>query len=94
VGSNMVTLIIRDASSGTAIEGAMVKVVPWMSMHGHGSPKETHVKEKGNGVYEVDNLYYTMEGSWDLLIAIQKGSVEDATSVVVEVKKRMGEKNI
>jgi len=51
VGYNMVMLTIRDASFASAVEGATVKVVPWMSMHGHGSPEETRVKEKGNGVY-------------------------------------------
>jgi len=86
VGSNMVMLTIRDASSGAAVEGATVKVVPWMSMHGHGSPKETQVKEKGNGVYEVDDLYYSMEGPWDLLITIQKGNIEDAGSVAIDIK--------
>jgi hypothetical protein len=87
VGSNMVMLTIRDASSGAPVEGAAVKVVPWMSMHGHGSPKETRVKEKGNGAYEVDDLYYSMEGPWDLLITIQKGNIEDAASVAIDIKK-------
>ena len=86
VGSNFLTLTIRDGSSGAAVEGATVKVVPWMTMHGHGSQKEAGVKEKGKGVYEVDNVYYSMEGSWDLLITIRKGDVEDSASVVVDVK--------
>ncbi len=86
VGSNMVMLTIRDAGSGAAVEGATVKVVPWMSMHGHASPKETRVKEKGNGVYEVDDVYYSMEGPWDLLITIQKGNIEDAASVAIGIK--------
>ncbi len=82
----MVMLTIRDASSGAAVEGATVNVVPWMSMHGHGSPKRTQVKDKGNGVYEVDDLYYSMEGPWDLLITIQKGNIEDAGSVAIDIK--------
>jgi hypothetical protein len=87
VGSNRIMLTIRDAGSGAAVEGATVRVVPWMSMHGHGSPKETRVQEKGNGVYEVDDVYYSMEGSWDLLVSIQKGNLEDAAGVAVEVKR-------
>jgi len=87
VGPNKVILTIRNAGTGSAMEGATVKVVPWMSMHGHGSPKETHVKEEGNGVYEVENVYYTMEGPWDLLISIQKGNVEDTASVIVDIKR-------
>ena len=86
VGSNLVTLTIRDASSGAAVQGATVKVVPWMTMHGHGSPKNTRVQEKGSGVYEINDLYYSMEGPWDLLITIQKGSVEDSASVPIDVK--------
>jgi len=87
VGSNIVILTIRNASTGATVEGATVKMVPWMSMHGHGSPKETHIKEKGNGIYEASDVYYSMEGSWDLLITIQKGNVEDAASVIVDIKK-------
>lgn len=86
VGSNSATLTIRDGSSGAAVEGATIKVVPWMTMHGHGSPKNAGVKEKGKGVYEVDGLYYSMEGSWDLLINIQKGDIEDSATVVIDVK--------
>jgi hypothetical protein len=87
VGSNSVTLIIRDAGSGAAVEGATVRVVPWMTMHGHGSPKNTLVQDKGGGVYKVNDLDYSMEGAWDLLVTIQKGNVEDSASVKIVVNK-------
>jgi len=87
VGSNSATLTIKDASSGAAVEGATVKVVPWMTVHGHGSPKNARVTEKGSGVYEVNDLYYSMRGAWDLLISIKQGGVEDSASVAVDIKK-------
>lgn len=88
VGSNRIILTVKDAGSGAAVEGATVRVVPWMSIHGHGSPQETHVKEKGKGVYEVDDIYYSMGGAWELLLTIQKGIVEDAASVAVDIKSK------
>jgi hypothetical protein len=85
VGENKpIELILHDAS-GNSLEGADIKVTPWMTEHGHGSNKQTQVKEKGNGLYIIENIYLTMKGKWDLIIEIRYSDKED--SVVISLPK-------
>ncbi len=88
VGTNAVDLIITDAQSKRTIDDAVIEVVPWMTIHGHGSPKKAAIKNMGAGRYRVENLYYTMEGDWDLIINIQnKGAKDSATIPILNVKR-------
>lgn len=88
VGNNTVTLTIRDSRSKVRIEGAAIEVIPWMTMHGHGSSKGTTVKERGSGIYTVENVYFTMEGDWDLLINIRKNKAKDTVTLPVKKVKK------
>ena len=89
VGSNAAILTVFDARSNQKIDDALIEVVPWMTMHGHGSPKKPAIKRSEGGRYRVENLYYTMEGDWDLIVTIQKGDSKDtATFPIVNVKKK------
>lgn len=89
VGSNAAVLIVTDARSNRTIDDAIIEVAPWMTVHGHGSPKKPEIKKTGDGWYRIENLYYTMEGDWDLIVTIQKGASRDtATFPVVNVKKK------
>ncbi len=83
------TLSITDARTSSPIDGAAVEVIPWMTMHGHGSPKKPSVKSLGSGRYKVENIFYTMEGDWDLMVNIQRKGVSDtATFTVTGVMKK------
>ncbi len=87
VGTNAAVLIVTDARSNSVIDDAVIEVAPWMTMHGHGSPNKPIVKKIGAGRYHIDNLYYTMEGDWDLIITIQnKGAKDTATIPIRDVK--------
>jgi len=89
VGSNAAILAVFDARSNQKIDDALIEVVPWMTMHGHGSPKKPAIKRTEGGQYRVENLYYTMEGDWDLIVTIQKGDSKDtAIFPIVNVKKK------
>ncbi len=89
VGSNAAILTVSDARSNQKIDDALIEVVPWMTMHGHGSSKKPAIKKTEGGRYRVENLYYTMEGDWDLIVTIQKGDSKDTvTFPVVNVKKK------
>ena len=89
VGSNAAILAVFDGRSNQKIDDALIEVVPWMTMHGHGSPKKPAIKRTEGGKYRVENLYYTMEGDWDLIVTIQKGDSKDtATFPIVNVKKK------
>ena len=88
VGINAAVLIVTDAQSNRPIDDAVIEVVPWMTIHGHGSPKKAAIKKMGAGRYRVENLYYTMEGDWDLIITIQnKGAKDSATIPILNVKR-------
>ncbi len=88
VGINSAVLKVSDARSNRPVDDAEIEIVPWMTMHGHGSPKKPVVKKTGPGQYRVENIFYTMEGDWDLLVTVQKGQSRDAaTCEVLGVKK-------
>ena len=89
VGTNAAVLIVTDARSNLTIDDAVIEVAPWMTMHGHGSSKKPAVKKTGAGRYRVENLFYTMEGDWDMLVTVQKGNSQDtATFPVMNVKNK------
>lgn len=89
VGNNAAMLTVSDARTNRIVDDAVIEVVPWMTMHGHGSSKKPAIKKSENGRYHVENIYYTMEGDWDLIVTIQKGGSRDtATFPVVHVKKK------
>ncbi len=88
VGTNTLTVAVRDGRSHAAVEGAVLEVVPWMTLHGHGSSKKARVEEIGKGEYEVDNVYFTMEGDWDVLITVHKGDIKDTASVTFKNIKK------
>lgn len=80
VGDNSVLLDVYDAKSNERIDDAEIEVIPWMTMHGHGSSKKPTVHKQGSGKYRVENVFFTMEGDWDLLITIQKKGAKDTTA--------------
>ena len=89
VGTNTAVLIVTDARSNRSIDDAIIEVAPWMTLHGHGSPKKSAIKKTSAGRYRVENLFYTMEGDWDLLVTVQKGNSRDtATFPVMNVKNK------
>ncbi len=89
VGTNAAVLIVTDVRLNRTVDDAVIEVAPWMTMHGHGSPKKPAVKKTGAGRYHVENIFYTMEGDWDLLITIQKGASRDTAAFpVTNVKKK------
>jgi len=89
VGSNGGIMIVTDARSNRKIDDALIEVIPWMTIHGHGSPKKPSIKKAGDGRYVVSDLFYTMEGDWDLMITIQQNGAKDtAIFTVSNVKKK------
>lgn len=75
--NNNAVLIIYGRDSRTKIEGAHVEATPWMTQHSHGSSKKTKITEKGGGAYLIDDIYFTMDGEWDLIVKITKNKQED-----------------
>jgi hypothetical protein len=89
VGTNAAVLIVTDAGSNRVVDDAVIELIPWMTMHSHGSPKKPEIKKTGDGRYRIENLYYTMEGDWDLIVTIRNGDSKDTTTFpIVNVKKK------
>ena len=89
VGNNTVVLVVSDARSNRTIDDAKIEIIPWMTMHSHGSSKKPVVKAMGSGRYQVENVYFTMEGDWDLIISIEgKEGKDSAIFPILHVKKK------
>ena len=56
-----------------------------MPDHGHGSDRMPIITPSGGGVYEVDDVVYTMPGLWHLNVAIRTMSIADEARFEVEV---------
>ena len=84
VGDNTLTLELRDAS-GDPLEGATVKVSPWMPAHGHGSA-DVMLEERDPGRYVGERVYFNMPGIWELRIHIdadrEEGNLVGSTEVL------------
>jgi hypothetical protein len=80
-----VKLLIRDASSGSPLDGLTLVVVPEMTSMGHGASVVPTVTPSGDGVYVVSNLDLFMPGAWTLLTTIT-GPVTDTMSIPIDVQ--------
>lgn len=89
VGSNAAVITVFDAHSGRTRDDVVIKVAPWMTVHGHGSPNKPTIRKTGTGQYRVENLIYTMEGDWDLLVTIENNHSRDTAILpIVNVKNK------
>lgn len=62
---------------GSAVDGAELRVVPWMPAHGHGSPRAPVVAPAGEpGRYAATDVYYNMSGAWELRIVARVNDEE------------------
>jgi hypothetical protein len=75
------TLKITD-STGQPVTGATFSpaIKTWMPQHTHGSTAVPMAVEKGDGVYEIDNLYLYMIGVWQVTFYVKSGTTTDKTT--------------
>jgi hypothetical protein len=71
-------------TSGAAVDGLDVDVLPWMPAHGHGGSKRPTSVATAPGVFLVDPVSFFMSGAWELRTTIG-GARSDAVTVHVEV---------
>jgi hypothetical protein len=79
VGVNTLDIIVHDKNDKDVV-GAEITVVPWMPEMGHGVFEKPVVRERGGGLYSVENIILIMGGRWELRIKIGKGTVKDAVT--------------
>jgi hypothetical protein len=63
--------------SGAPLEGGRLLMDQDMPEHGHGVPRQAVSTEMGGGVYEIDQVLFTMAGLWVVPIEVSKGSLTD-----------------
>ena len=61
---------VRLRQHGALVEGATLRVVPWMPDHSHGSTKTVRVSELLPGYYELSPINFRMPGYWEVGIDI------------------------
>jgi hypothetical protein len=77
---NRWTVEIRDAADAPRDDATLV-ATPWMPAHGHGSTKEVVVTPAGSGGrYELDPIYITMPGLWEVEIDVTVGDEAGAVT--------------
>jgi hypothetical protein len=79
VGVNTLDIIVHDKNDKD-VAGATVTVTPWMPEMGHGVYEKPVVRERGGGLYSVENIILIMGGRWELRIKIRKEGVEDSVT--------------
>lgn len=67
-GRNPLQIELFDRSSAP-LDGAELKVSPWMPAHGHGSAEVT-ASETEPGVYEAEDVLFVMAGHWELHVDV------------------------
>lgn len=63
LGRNVLMVTIAG-TNGVRVDQASLRVDVYMPTHGHGSPEAPIVTAKGNGVYQVDRVTFSMQGQW------------------------------
>jgi hypothetical protein len=76
VGMNAADIILHDRNDRD-VPGAEITVTPWMSSMGHGVFEKPVVTERGGGLYTVEDIRFSMEGPWELKIAVKKNDESD-----------------
>jgi len=85
VGLHHVVLTLdTDPESGEPLEGATVRLSPWMPAHGHGS-KDVDAVERAPGVYVAQDVWLNMPGIWDLRVYVEAHSEQGDLIATVEV---------
>jgi len=84
-GVNAVQLLVTDTATGAPLDDLGVQAVPWMPSHGHGTSAKTLVEAHEGGVYQVDDVYLYMDGSWELRTTLTAAGGADTVVPVFDV---------
>lgn len=66
-------IILLKSGNPTALENEQLDAYLWMKSMGHGSSPIV-IRNLGNGIYELSEIYFTMPGDWQLHLAIKNGN--------------------
>lgn len=83
--SGAVDMTMELFVDGDPLEDATVDIEVWMPSHGHGAATEPVVQEVGDGLYEVDDLSFSMAGQWQLTIDVDWDGGESQLLIDLDV---------
>lgn len=85
-GVDAVQLRVTDVA-GQPVDALAIEAVPWMPAHGHGTSLHAAVEARGDGVYEVTNVYLYMAGLWELRSTLRLAADDsDTVTPVFDVR--------
>jgi hypothetical protein len=86
VGQHQVIVVLSSDPDGQEpLEGATVRLSPWMPAHGHGSTNVDAV-EAEPGVYVADDVWLNMPGIWDLRVHVAANDAGEQGDLVATVE--------
>lgn len=85
LGHNELRVQLTNAD-GSALEGALVASDVWCPEHGHGSGDTPMCSEHGHGSYLVNNVVFTMPGTWDVHLYVSSPAGYDELVVSYDVE--------
>ena len=77
VGKNTADLTVMDKDE-RPVTGARLTIRPHVARHGETSLIKPSVTEKGDGVYQAENIYIDTPGDWELKVTVRIDDAEDS----------------
>ncbi len=84
VGPAEAELAVEDPTDGP-VEGAVVRIEPYMPLHGHGVSEEPAVEELGEGRYAA-GWVFPMAGTWEVTVTVEGEAGADEAVIDVDVR--------
>lgn len=81
VGKNSMKVFIGDHRTKAPLKGLDIEVVSWMPAHEHGTSTLPVIRELGKGEYSVEQVDFSMPGTWEIYIRINTGKKGEDTAV-------------
>jgi hypothetical protein len=81
VGKNSMKVFIGDHRTKAPLKGLDIEVVSWMPAHEHGTSTLPVIRELGKGEYSVEQVDFSMPGTWEVYIRINTGKKGEDTAV-------------
>jgi len=86
VGLHHVLMVLsRDPDGQEPLEGANVRLSPWMPAHAHGTG-DVEAVEAEPGVYVADDVLLHMPGIWDLRVHVDARDAAEEGDLVATVE--------
>jgi hypothetical protein len=84
--NRMHTWTLTVSSQGNPVTGAALEISGGMPKHDHGMPTRPRVTEElGDGMYRLGGMRFHMNGTWEVVIAINADGRRDSVVITLEL---------